>query len=158
MRSFAIFEVQYGLVNVTHFKSCQQLLYVELVWSNIYLCLKTQLHYFSGFSSNKAESIFAKYRNQQNQGSSSADVPEAPSGDLGTLPERPVVEMSTRPPVAPSTRRSKCYIVRFTFPFFCRRKAYQLMKGTSLMEDIQRSILPNSTNLNASEKDMFVVT
>ena len=89
------------------------------------------MHYFLGFSSNKAESIFAKYRNQQNQGSSSSDVPDAPSGDLETLPERPVVEMSSRPPVAPSTRRSKCYVVQFTSTFFCRRKAYQLMKETS---------------------------
>ncbi|KAL9988342.1 hypothetical protein ACROYT_G002777 [Oculina patagonica] len=58
-----------------------------------------------GFSSNKAESIFAKYRNQQNQGSSPSDIPEAPPDDPGTLPERPVVETSSRPPVAPSTRR-----------------------------------------------------
>lgn len=58
-----------------------------------------------GFSSNKAESIFAKYRNQQNQGSSSSDASEAPSEDPETLPEKPVVETSSRPPVAPHTRR-----------------------------------------------------
>lgn len=62
-----------------------------------------------GFSGNKAESIFAKYRNQQNQGTSS-DAPVVPSGqsdDVGALPERPVEVTSSRPPVAPSSRQSK---------------------------------------------------
>lgn len=77
-----------------------------------------QTDFISGFSSNKAESIFAKYRNQQNQGSSSSDASEAPSEDPETLPERPVVETSNRPPVAPSTRRSKRHFVKFTLPLY----------------------------------------
>lgn len=57
-----------------------------------------------GFSPNKAESIFAKYRNQQTQGSTT-EAPEAPSDDQGTSSERPVPDTPGRPPVAPISRR-----------------------------------------------------
>ncbi|RMX47546.1 hypothetical protein pdam_00019081 [Pocillopora damicornis] len=58
-----------------------------------------------GFSPNKAESIFAKYRNKQTPGLPT-EAPEAPSDVPGTSSERPVVtDTPSRPPMAPIDRR-----------------------------------------------------
>ena len=70
---------------------------------------KTNFLLFVGFNTDKAESIFAKYRNQQNQ-SPSSDAPEVPSAETGTLSERPAEVLSSRPPKAPSSRRRKHHI------------------------------------------------
>lgn len=62
-----------------------------------------------GFSSNKAESIFAKYRTQQTE--PPTDPPDVPPDDKGAL-RTPSVEITTsRLPVAPpSSEQSKLIV------------------------------------------------
>lgn len=62
-----------------------------------------------GFSSNKAESIFAKYRTQQTE--PPTDPPDVPPDDKGALRTSSVEITSSRDPVAqPSSEQSKLIV------------------------------------------------
>ncbi|KAM7447173.1 the TRAFAC class myosin-kinesin ATPase superfamily [Porites harrisoni] len=116
-----------------------------------------------GFNTDKAESIFAKYRNQQNQ-SPSSDAPEVPSAETGTLSERPAEVLSSRPPIAPSSRRQS--VTRRSapsVPMLCRESMKNYVESLKelsdpfnepLFEKVLRSVKDLKTSVTAIRKTL----
>ncbi|XP_068734565.1 kinesin-like protein KIF14 isoform X1 [Montipora capricornis] len=71
-----------------------------------------------GISTNKAESIFAKYRNQQNGPSS--DTTDEPTDNTGAFPTKPVEVTSSRSHVALSRQKSETGPPIISLPNLCR--------------------------------------